>query len=303
MKKCSFILLFTIPLLAAAQIDVFQYGAIVLGVEQKSTSHFGMYARETTSASGHYEGENVEFLSDKGTALNMHATYYKFSDNAMESYSLDGVIYLLSYFGNMGTNHHGELGYSLAKYVTTPSVNLANVPNSVDFNRSARFWNYDLLHIKASFGKKSLNAGFNVNFKALGITGPFTWFVDKNNIYKYQNLSEVHALKTMIGPNVAYRKTIKKFSIVSLVGVNFCGNLLQSNMKVIYSPFIDVNLFFGKKLGGTVGFKYEFVKGTTQTFSSDAYKTKIVVNQLEFKVGIYFGGGKSSKKQRTLKNT
>lgn len=284
-------------------MDVFSGGAVVLGLEHKSTAHFGMYARVADKGSGQaaiLATDNIEFLSDHGSAINMHANYYNFSDNSMESYSLDGLIYLLSYFGNMGTNHNGQLGYALSKRVSTPSVNLESVPsplNSDEISKLARFWNHDIMHIKASFGRKSLNAGININFKMLGLAGPFTWFEDKNSQYVYHNMSNVYEFKTLLGPNIAYRKSIKNFSIVSLVGVNFCGNFSQANMKVKYNPFVDVNLFFGKQLGGTVGFKYEFIKGSvTTSHSGEGFKSDVTVNQLEFKVGIYIGGRKSSKK-------
>jgi hypothetical protein len=293
MKKVVLFALCVIHFSICSQIDVFDYESISFGVEQKITSHSGTYLRVSDRGAGQAvisSNDNIELLSDNGSALNFYGNYHNFQDNNMQVYNLDGFIYLLSYFGNMGSNHNGELGYSLAKYVTTPSKNLNAVPNQVDYTMTSRFWNFDFVNIKASFGKKSLNAGFNLVFKNIGITGPFTWFEDKSYKYVYHNIVNSRDLRILIGPNVAYRKTIKKLSIVAIAGVNFCPNLNKSAVKINYDPFLDLNLFFGKRAGGTVGLKYELIKGGSKVDTNDGLPLSVpmVVSQLELKVGFYF---------------
>ncbi len=294
MKKLLSIILVFIPFIQYAQVDVFGGGAITLGIKSNHVTHSGFYGRtlNTGSPGAILPNQNLELLTDQGSAINLDFHYYKFEDNYFSVYDLSGMIYFLSYFGNMGSNHNGETGYSLAKRFTTPSENLLKVPNPVEYTKASRFWNLDLLSVKTSFGKRNLNGGFNLVFKSMGVTGPFTWFVDKNNQYVYYNLTNVHSLRILLGPNISYRKTIGMFSVVSMAGVNFCAN--REDFKIKYNPFFSTVLFFGKGLGGSLGFKYEVVKGNSEIqFTGDEIlKNPVSLNQFEIKLGINLTGTK-----------
>jgi hypothetical protein len=286
MKKIYTLLLLSIPFFGQAQIDVFNSGTLTFGLQSKSNNYSGFYARDANSYTpGSISAiDNPEILSDHGSAINLNANLYKFSDNGFEIYNLESILYMLSYFARLGKNQNGELSYALANLVTTPSENLSNVPNPVDFEKASRFWNFDWVNIKAFFGRKNLNGGFNLVFKNIGLTGPFTYFQEKNSNYYYYNLSESYTMRIMAGPSIAYRKTIDKFSIVAITGANFSAN--RSEFKIKYNPYIDVVAFFGKKQGGTLGFKYELVKGVNKPFLG-ALTNDASISQTEIKLGIY----------------
>ncbi|HOY48952.1 MAG TPA: hypothetical protein PK281_06100 [Flavobacteriales bacterium] len=295
MKKSLLTILLFLPLFQYAQVDVFGGGAITMGIKSNHVSYSGFYGR--TLNNGNSPGailpnQDLELITDQGSALNIDFHYYKFDDSHFTVYDMSGMVYFLSYFGNMGSNHSGETGYALANWATTPSENLLKVPNPVDFTKYSRFWNFDLLSIKASFGRKNINGGFNMVFKEMGVTGPFTYFVDKNNQYVYHNLTNVHSLRILIGPNIAFRKTIGMFSVVSMAGVNFSAN--REDFHIKYNPFFSTVLFFGKGLGGTLGFKYEVVKGYSerQYTGDEILINPVSLNQFEIKLGLNLTGTK-----------
>ncbi len=283
--------LLVLPFAATAQKNVFGSSAVALGLKYKSTSHSGFYLRTDDRGSGQGSintTDNIVSIKDNGAAINMDGQYYIFSKNAFECYNLDGLLYLLSYFGNMGSNHSGDLYYSLANLVSTPSKKLEAVPAPVDFKKAARFFNFNGIDIKGEFGKKNLNFGVNMVFKIIGIRGPFTWFEDKNYQYVYHNMTKVHTVKTLLGPNVAYRRNFKKFSMASVAGVNFCAN--RSDFRINTDSYLNVVCFIGKKAGMTVGFKYERINGSTKESYNvgGTAKQKVMVNQVEFGLGAFF---------------
>ena len=277
-----------LPLAGFAQVDVFQSGTITLGLKYKSTSYSGMYLKvqDLGSPAVIYRTEKIELMKDNGSAINLDAQFYKFSKSGFEIYNLDGLLYLLSYFGNMNSNHNGELYYSLANLFTTPSKTLGNVQAPVDFKKPGRFWNFNGIDIKGEFGKKNLNFGVNILFKLVGIRGPFTWFEDNNHQYIYHNMNDANMLKTLIGPNVAYRKNFKKFSLASVAGVNFCSN--RNTFKISNDSYINVVCFAGKRLGITAGLKYELINGRMAMGYQDGgtLNSKVLISQYELNLGI-----------------
>ena len=290
MKRLA-ILLVLLPFAATAQKDVFGSATVALGLKYKSTSYSGFYLRTDDRGSGQaaiYATDKIVSIKDNGAAINMDGQYYIFRKKSFEIYNLDGLLYLLSYFGNMGSNHNGELYYSLANMVTTPSRKLEAVPSPVDFKKAARFFNFNGIDIKGEFGKKQLNFGVNMVFKVIGVRGAFTWFEDKNYQYVYHNMTRVHTIKTLLGPNVAYRRNFKKFSLASVAGVNFCAN--RRDFRINTDSYVNAVCFIGKKAGMTVGFKYELINGSTKE-SYDVGGTanqKVMVSQVEFGLGAFF---------------
>lgn len=286
------------------QVDVFGSNVITIGGEFKQTKHTGFYVKASSLSSAPptiYQNSKFSFVTDKGNAANIDANYFIFQDNNIQMYNLDGFIYLLSYFGNMGSNHNGELNYSLSKYVTTPSEALASVDNAVDYTKPSRFWNFNLIDINASFGKKKLTAGINLDWKLIGLTGPFTWFQDKSAQYTYINMQSATNSKILMGPNIAFRQNIKSLAFVCLAGVNFCANISgdyekKGDFKINYNPFLKTTLFFGKKAGAYIGLKYEFISAASKlqivdnsSINAPSYFAidKMKVNQLELKLGLY----------------
>lgn len=297
---CLVIVSLCISFSSLAQIDVFDFKTVTLSAGYKSSHHEGMYVRRKGAdlASVINPGANqstIEVMADKGAALNVYGNYYQLDDNGIFTCSMEQFIYLLSYFGNMGSNNNGETGYSLRKQISTPSNNLKGVDNAVDFSEESRLWNFDFINTKMYFGKKNLSLGCSILMKQIGLAGPFTWFVDRKSEYIYVNTSSVYVLRTLVGPSVAYRKSFKNIAVVSFAGVNFSANLAKDAFKIGYNPFVDVNLFFGKNSHFTLGLKYELVRGTGTTNYQDktAKKFDVKINQLDVKLGVYLGRTKS----------
>lgn len=301
--------LFLFSHVAFSQVDVFNYEAVTIGGEYKQTKHEGFYVKTNVLAGTTTlvdQTSKFSFVKDQGSALNIDANYFIFEKNNIQIYNIDGLIYLLSYFGNMSSNHSGELYYSFSKYVTTPSDNLSQVNSPVDVSKSSRFWDFNLIDINASFGKKKVTAGFNLDWKIIGITGPFTWFQDKSNQYTYICMQSASKSKILAGPNIAFRQNMKTLAFVCVTGVNFCANRYgdfknNGDFKINYNPFLKATLFFGKRAGAYLGFKYDLIKASSKlqiadhssaTSTSYFAENKMSVNQFEVKLGIYFKRGK-----------
>ncbi len=293
------------------QVDVFNYEVVTIGASIKSLQHQGFYINYNDFSHPAVPVDKFNVLSDGGTSFNLDIDYLKFEKNNFQSYSLNGLIYVLSYFGNMNSNHNGDLGYALMPQFTTTSNNLKDIYRAIDpkLTDQSRFFNLKFFDSKVSFGKKNISVGFNFAIHSIGIRGPFTWFIDNkgSNVY-YSAVNNGPVGKLLGGPNIAYRKTINNLSIIGFAGVNFCPNLSAiKNYKIKYNPFIDFQVIFGKKVGIVAGIKYELINGTNMVHTETNFVNKDVtticnISQLEFKLAFYYKAGWFRKLLKKSKN-
>lgn len=80
MKKSLLTILLFLPLFQYAQVDVFGGGSITLGIKSNHVSYSGFYGR--TLNNGNSPGailpnQDLELITDQGSALNIDFHYYK----------------------------------------------------------------------------------------------------------------------------------------------------------------------------------------------------------------------------------
>lgn len=291
-----------------AQLDVHQFKKFQIGVMYDKTTVVGLYTLMNP-----YTGEIIIDQSDYKINTNAEFKLLQSTKDYVFTGNYEGIIYLLGRIASLGQKK--ELFNDFDTYLDPLSagechnVKLFSGPG---YNEVARFSNNHIADFTTSkvIKESPVFFGLNLSLRTLGFPPRYTFYQTEKPANYYLTSQMAATWKILYGINAGIRSNLGKYAALFVIGgVNTGINSKKSTaIQLKYSPFINTNIFMGKKMGFYVGFYWEMMKGKdkTQTFNpsnlvgggasytDQTLTIKTSESQLQLKVGIYLTAKKES---------